>query len=92
MVVNAHKVGSKSRVAIEGTLLLITNKDLPRNYDLVIVDEAHHYPAKTWKLLVDYFSNTNRLFLTATPLWRGKPILEEQQKHVVCVCVCVVII
>ena len=69
MVVNAHKIGGKSSVKIE---------DIPRDiYDLVIVDEAHHYPAPTWKLLVDHFSNSRRLFLTATPLYKDKPILDE---------------
>ena len=68
MVVNAHKIGGQSSVRIE---------DIPRDgYDLVIVDEAHHYPAPTWKLLVDHFSNSRRLFLTATPEHKGKPILE----------------
>ena len=67
MVVNAHKIGGQSSVKIE---------DIPREgYDLVIVDEAHHYPAPTWHLLVDHFSNSRRLFLTATPEHRGKPIL-----------------
>ena len=67
MVLNAHKVGMKSSVAIE---------DIPRDiFDIVIVDEAHHYPAPTWKLLVDHFSrSTKRLFLTATPLHEGKSI------------------
>ena len=67
MVLNAHKVGGKSSVAIE---------DIPKDsYDVVIVDEAHHYPAPTWKLLVDHFSrSTKRLFLTATPLHKGKLI------------------
>ena len=67
MIVNAHKIGGRSNVAIE---------DIPSdNYDLVIVDEAHHYPAPTWKLLVDHFPNSRRLFLTATPSYRGKYIL-----------------
>ena len=67
MVVNAHKIGGRSSVKIE---------DIPREgYDLVIVDEAHHYPAPTWKLLVDHFDKSNRLFLTATPEHKGKPIL-----------------
>ena len=67
MVVNAHKIGGQSSVSIE---------DIPREgYDLVIVDEAHHYPAPTWKLLVDHFYNSRRLFLTATPEHKGKPIL-----------------
>ena len=67
MVVNAHKIGGQSSVRIE---------DIPcDSYDLVIVDEAHHYPAPTWKLLVDHFSNSRRLFLTATPEHRGNPLL-----------------
>ena len=67
MVVNAHKIGGRSSVKIE---------DVPNEgYDLVIVDEAHHYPAPTWKLLVDHFDKSKRLFLTATPEHRGKPIL-----------------
>ncbi len=63
MVVNAHKIGGRSSVKIE---------HIPNDrYDLVIVDEAHHYPAPTWKLLVDHFANSRRLFLTATPLPPG---------------------
>ena len=47
MIANAHKISEHSNVKIE---------DIPRKgYDLVIVDEAHHYPAPTWKLLVDHF-------------------------------------
>ncbi len=39
MIANAHKFGGKSRIKIE---------DIPKdNFDLVIVDEAHHYPAAT---------------------------------------------
>ena len=68
MVVNAHKIGGKSSVAIE---------EIPSDrFDLVIVDEAHHYPAPTWKLLVDHFNRSKRLFLTATPEHKNK-----QNKH-----------
>ena len=71
MITNAHKIGGQSRVAIS---------DIPRgHFDLVIVDEAHHYPARTWKLLVDHFADSKRLFLTATPEHRGQPILDEGQ-------------
>ena len=67
MVVNAHKIGGQSSVKIE---------DIPSNgYDLVIVDEAHHYPAPTWKTLVDHFYQSRRLFITATPEYKGEPIL-----------------
>ena len=67
MVVNAHKIGGLSSVKIEDI-----RKD---GYDLVIVDEAHHYPAPTWKTLVDHFDQSRRLFITATPVYKGKPIL-----------------
>ena len=70
MVVNAHKIGGASSVQIDSI------KDT--NYDLVIVDEAHHYPARTWQLLVDHFRNSRRLFLTATPYHRGKLILTHK--------------
>ena len=70
MVVNAHKIGGQSSVKIA---------DIPREgYDLVIVDEAHHYPAPTWKLLVDHFHSSRRLFLTATPNHNGNPILPRR--------------
>jgi superfamily II DNA or RNA helicase len=69
MVVNAHKIGGLSSVKIE---------DIPSDgYDLVIVDEAHHYPAPTWKTLVDHFYQSRRLFITATPEYKGKSILEH---------------
>lgn len=44
--------------------------EFPLDYDLLIVDEAHHYPAATWRRIVDYYQTTPRtkiLFLTATP-------------------------
>ena len=69
MIVNAQKFGGTSNVAIE---------DIPSNsYDLVIVDEAHHYPAPTWLAIVDHFRKSRRLFLTATPFRRGKYILDS---------------
>ena len=43
-------------------------------FDLVIVDEAHHYPARTWTKVIDNFPQAKRLFLTATPIYKGKPI------------------
>ena len=67
MVVNAHKIGGLSSVRIA---------DIPSDgYDLVIVDEAHHYPAPTWKTLVDHFDKSRRLFITATPEYKGEQIL-----------------
>lgn len=69
LITNAHKIGEKSKVKVE---------DIPADcFDLVIVDEAHHYPAKTWKQLIDHFPNSKKIFLTATPEHDGRPILTE---------------
>ena len=57
LIANAHKATERTTTKIN---------DLPKDYDLVIIDEAHHYPAKTWKDLVKHFEGSNRLFLTAT--------------------------
>ena len=36
-------------------------------FDLVLVDEAHHSPAKTWRALLEHFADARRLLFTATP-------------------------
>ena len=75
IIANAHKFGSNSRVSIE--------EIQPNDVDLVIVDEAHHYPAETWRMIVDHFENAKKLFLTATPKCRGENILPNQNE---CLC------
>lgn len=60
-------------------------RDLPNDiFRLVIVDEAHHYPATTWREIVSKFSNHAMVvFLTATP-YRGdkKLVLDDKVKMV----------
>lgn len=41
-------------------------------FDLVIVDEAHHAPASTWRAIIDHFAWKRALLLTATPRRRDK--------------------
>ena len=48
VIVNPHKIGGQSKVPID----MID----PDDYDLVIVDEVHHYPAQPWKRIIDRFS------------------------------------
>lgn len=36
-------------------------------FDLVLVDEAHHSPARTWQTVLDHFNSAKRLLFTATP-------------------------
>lgn len=44
----------------------------PGLFDLLLIDEAHHSPAKTWQALFDQFSDARALLVTATPFRRDK--------------------
>lgn len=47
-------------------------------FDLIIIDEAHHVPAKTWTQILHNFSESKHLLLTATPFRRdNKDIVGE---------------
>lgn len=41
---------------------------LPLNPDLIIVDEAHHATAGTWKKIIDFYPKARILGVTATPV------------------------
>jgi superfamily II DNA or RNA helicase len=44
-------------------------------FDLVIIDEAHHAPARSWTAVLQHFGGARALLLTATPRRRdGRPI------------------
>ena len=48
-------------------------------FQLIVVDEAHHHPASTWRRIVNKFKNKALVvFFTSTP-YRGdrKPVLED---------------
>lgn len=43
-------------------------KLLPKEqFDLIIVDEAHHLPSEKWKRIIEHFQPSQLIFLTATP-------------------------
>ena len=44
----------------------------PDQFDLVIVDEAHHSSARTWQALLDCFPDSRRILFTATPFRRDR--------------------
>ncbi|WP_158097196.1 DEAD/DEAH box helicase [Cellulosimicrobium sp. KWT-B] len=51
-------------------------------FDLVIVDEAHHTPAPTWRAILDHFEPARKVLLTATPRRRdGKSVPGEVVFH-----------
>jgi len=41
-------------------------------FDLVLVDEAHHAPAKTWSRLLDLLRDARQVLFTATPFRRDE--------------------
>lgn len=74
--------GTNSAIFLEGKEVVIANAqkflagawedNLPDDmFKLVIVDEAHHHPAKTWQRIIDKFrDHASVVFFTATP-YRG---------------------
>ncbi|HJX65925.1 MAG TPA: DEAD/DEAH box helicase [Polyangia bacterium] len=49
----------------------------PSRFDLVIVDEAHHSLAKTYRRVIDYFAKAKILGLTATPDRKDEKAMSE---------------
>ena len=41
-------------------------------FDLILVDEAHHSPAKTWNSVLEAFPEAKQILFTATPFRRDK--------------------
>lgn len=60
VVLNIHKLQER----LDSSLLRRVEKDF---FDLIIIDEAHHGEARTWKKAVEYFSEANILKVTGTP-------------------------
>ncbi|MDN0118642.1 DEAD/DEAH box helicase family protein [Yersinia frederiksenii] len=60
---NIHRIsGNRSTTLI--------SRVAPDFFDLIIVDEAHHAPAQSWRDAIQYFSNAKILHVTGTP-YRG---------------------
>lgn len=49
--------------------LQYAEKDL---FDLLLIDEAHHSPAETWKSIILHFEDARKVFFTATPFRTDK--------------------
>jgi DNA repair protein RadD len=66
-------VATKSHLVITNIQQLATNTDKWLSqfsgdfFDMIIVDEAHHSAAESWKKVVDHFPNAKIIHLTATP-------------------------
>lgn len=66
-------VADKSHIVITNIHQLATSLDkwlhqFSRDYfDMIIIDEAHHSAAESWKTVLDYFPEAKVIHLTATP-------------------------
>lgn len=50
----------------------------PGMFDLMLVDEAHHFPADTWRALADANTDARVALFTATPFRRDRKALEAR--------------
>ena len=60
VILNVHKLQDR----LEGSLLKRVDRDF---FDMIIIDEAHHSEARTWKHAIEYFENAKILKVTGTP-------------------------
>lgn len=74
VIANVHKLYKES----ENSLLNRVPSDF---FDLIIVDEAHHSVANTWKDALHYFNNAKKLHLTGTPFRGDKKELPGAEIH-----------
>ena len=69
VIINASKTGGKASIKID---------DIPTDdNDVIIINEAHHFPQSTWRLIANRFSTSRLLFLSATAQYNGRPILKD---------------
>jgi len=63
VIANVHKLYSSSA----NSLLKVVPSDF---FDMVIIDEAHHSAADSWRSALEYFNSAKKLHVTGTP-YRG---------------------
>jgi DNA repair protein RadD len=75
-------VCEKSHIIVSNVHQFSTNpekwlKKFPQDFfDLIIVDEAHHSAASSWKTVVEYFKDAKIINMTATPFRSDKQEIE----------------
>lgn len=69
-VFNARIKETHTKIVVASIQTLTKNRSLkqfsPTDFDIIVVDEAHHSPAETWLKVIKYFDGY-KLGLTATP-------------------------
>ncbi len=60
-------------VSTPNCALSLSESDIiKKNIDIVLIDEAHHVPAKTWQKILINLSNAKQILFTATPFRMDK--------------------
>src|SRR5699024_8782606 len=60
VVLNVHKLQER----LDSSLIKKVGPDF---FDMIVIDEAHHSEAKTWKRAIEYFEESKILKVTGTP-------------------------
>ncbi|GIN71286.1 hypothetical protein J14TS2_17610 [Bacillus sp. J14TS2] len=71
VILNIHKVQKRHR----NSLLNKVDKDF---FDLIIIDEAHHSPAKTWQDALNHFDEAKVIKVTGTPFRSDRKEIEGE--------------
>ena len=67
IIASGHKE-SKCNVQVASVQTLINRLNNPEQFDLIIIDEAHHAVASSWQKIFSFYKNTIKLGVTATPM------------------------
>lgn len=59
-------------------LPLSENDDIKDMFDLIVIDEAHHEPAKTWRRILKNMPTSKQILFTATPFRRDKKEIKAE--------------
>ena len=67
-IIAAGRKESKSNVQVASVQTLINRLNNPDQFDLIIIDEAHHSVAKSWRKIFNFYKKALKLGVTATPM------------------------
>jgi DNA repair protein RadD len=66
-IIAAGYAPADAPVQVASVMTLVRRLDAVGNFDLAVIDEAHHAIARSWRLLLDSFEKAFVLGVTATP-------------------------
>jgi len=67
IIAAGHKE-SKCNVQVASVQTLINRLNNPEQFDLIIIDEAHHAVASSWQKIFEFYKTALKLGVTATPM------------------------